>query len=73
MALDAVRKTHDGDWAEVARIADAMQNVIEGMVEDQTAFSTIEKKAHDASAKSSRRHGELVRLITDLGAIIRGQ
>jgi hypothetical protein len=73
MALDAVRKTHNGDWAEVARIADAMQAVIEGMVEDQTAFNTIEKKAHDAAQKSSRRHGELVRLITDLGSIIRGQ
>ena len=73
MALDTVRKTHDGDWSEVARIADAMQNVIEGMVEDQTAFNTIEKKAHDASQRSSRRHGELVRLITDLGGIIRSQ
>ena len=28
LALDAVRKTHDGDWSEVVRIADAMQNVI---------------------------------------------
>jgi hypothetical protein len=73
MALDVVRKTHDGDWAEVARIAEAMQNVIAGMVEDQTAFTAIEKKAHDASAKASRRHAELVRLITDLGGIIRGQ
>jgi hypothetical protein len=73
MALDAVRKTHDGDWAAVARIADAMQNVIEGMVEDQTAFNTIEKKAHDASQKASRRHSELVRLISDLGGIIRAQ
>jgi hypothetical protein len=73
MALDAVRKTHDGDWAEVARIADAMQNVIEGMVEDQTAFNTIEKKARDASQRATRRHGELIRLITDLGGIVRGQ
>jgi hypothetical protein len=73
MALDAVRKTHDGDWAEVARIADAMQNVIESMVEDQTAFDSIEKKARHASARASRRHGELVRLITDLGGIIRSQ
>lgn len=73
LAVESVRHSREGDWDSVSRIADAAERVIGGMTDDQAAFNHIERKAHDASAKVAKRHSELVRLIADLGAIIRAQ
>ena len=73
LAIESVRHSREGDWDGVGRIADSIEQVIAGMAEDQSAFTQIERKAHDAGTKVSKRHSELVRLIADLASIIRAQ
>lgn len=72
LALGAVRQARDGDWDAVARKAEAIEDLVEGMTEDHGAFSHIERKAHDPAVKSSKRYARLVHLITELIAMLGG-
>ncbi len=65
-----MRQSRDGDWEGVARKVEAIDQLVEGMAEDQSAFNHIERKAHDAAAKSSKRHAHLVRVIAELTALL---
>jgi hypothetical protein len=73
LAVSAVRHTRDGDWEAVARNVELIEQLVESMKEDKTAFDQIETKAHDAAAKVSKRHARLVRVLAELGALLRGQ
>ena len=73
LAVESVRQSRDGDWAAVARKAEAIEAAITGMTDDQAMFSQIERKAHEGLTKASKRHADLVRLIADLIAIARAQ
>jgi hypothetical protein len=73
LAVGAVRQSRDGDWEAVARKVEAIEQLVEGMTDDQGAFSHIERKAHDAAAKSSKRHAHVVRLIAELVALLSGK
>ena len=72
LAVEAVRRSHDGDWEAVTRKAEAIEVAIAEMSEDQTLLSQIERKAHDGLTKASKRHALLVRLIADLLVLARG-
>lgn len=73
LAVGAVRQSGTGDWEAVARKADAIEAVIVEMTEDQSLLSHIERKAHEGLTKAGKRHALLVRLVTDLLALARGQ
>lgn len=70
LAVGAVRQSRDGDWETVARKVEAIEHLVGSLTEDQAAFGHIERKAHDAAAKSSKRHAHLVRLIAELVALL---
>lgn len=70
LAVGAVRQSRDGDWEAVARKVEAIEQLVEAMTEEQDAFNHIERKAHEAAAKSSKRHAHLMRLIAELVALL---
>jgi hypothetical protein len=55
LALAAVRQSLDGDWEAVARKVEAIEQLVEGLTDDQSAFGLIERKAHEAAGNSARR------------------
>ncbi len=69
LAVEAVRQSRAGNWDAVARKAEVIEQVVEGMVEEQAAFDHIEKKARDAGLKASKRHKQLVGLIVETVAL----
>jgi hypothetical protein len=73
LAIESVRRSRDGDWDEVARRVDAVEQAIEGVSEARVAFDSIEKKAHEGSAAAAKRHALLVRLVAELTAVVRTQ
>jgi hypothetical protein len=72
LALAAVRQSRDGDWEAVARKVEAIEQLVEGLTDDQAAFGQIERKAHDAAGNSAKRHAQLVRLLAELTALLGG-
>jgi coenzyme F420-reducing hydrogenase beta subunit len=73
LAIESVRHLRDGDWDEVARRVEAVEQAVEGIVEARAAFDSIEKRAHDGAAASAKRHALLVRLVAELAAVVRVQ
>jgi hypothetical protein len=73
LAIESVRRSRDGDWDEVARRVEAVEQAVEGVIEARAAFDSIEKKAHEGSAAAAKRHALLVRLVGDLAATVRAQ
>lgn len=73
LTIESVRKSRDGNWDEVARKIEAIEQALEGIAEARTALGQIERKAHDAGSAADKRNAYLVRLIAELGAIIRAQ
>jgi hypothetical protein len=73
LAIDSVRRSRDGDWDEVARRVEALEQAIEGVIDARVAFDSIEKKAHDGSAAAAKRHALLVRLVAELAAVVKSQ
>ena len=55
LAIESVRRSRDGDWDEVARRIEAIEQAVEGTAEARVAFGSIEKKAHDAGAVFGHR------------------
>lgn len=72
LALAVVRQSRDGDWEAVARKVEAIEQLVEGLTDDQSAFGLIERKAHEAAGNSARRHTQLVRLLAELTALLGG-
>jgi hypothetical protein len=73
LAVECVRRSRDGDWDEVARRVEAVEQAAEGVIEARAAFDHIEKKAHDGSAAAAKRHALLVRLVGELAAVVKAQ
>jgi hypothetical protein len=73
LAIEAVRRTRNGDWDEVARRVEAIEEAVGGAAAARAAFDSIEKKAHDAGSAASRYHALLVRLVSDLAAVVKAQ
>ncbi len=73
LAIESVRRCRDGDWDEVARRVEAVEQAVEGVIEARAAFDSIEKKAHDGSAAAAKRHALVVRLVGELAAVVRAQ
>jgi hypothetical protein len=73
LAIESVRRSRDGDWDEVARRVEAVEQAVEGVIEARAAFDSIEKKAHDGSAAAAKRQALLVRLVAELAAVVRAQ
>lgn len=73
LAIESVRRSRDGDWDEVARRVDAIEQAVEGAREAQAAFDQIEKRAHAGSAAAAKRHALLVRLVSELAAVVKAQ
>jgi hypothetical protein len=73
LALESVRRSRDGDWDEVARRIEAVEQAVEGVIEAKAAFDSIAKKAHDGSAAAAKQHALLVRLVAELAAVVRAQ
>ncbi|HWX09204.1 MAG TPA: hypothetical protein VNY33_04435, partial [Gaiellaceae bacterium] len=73
LAIDVVRRSRAGDWDAVARKVDEIELAVEGIVEARTALGQIERKAHDAGTHADRRHTLLVRLLSELRAVVQTQ
>jgi hypothetical protein len=73
LAIESVRCSRDGDWDEVARHADAVEQAVEGVIDARVAFDHIEKKAHEGSAAAAKRHALLVRLVAELAAAVKAR
>jgi len=73
LAIEAVRRSHDGDWDAVARTVDEIEHALDGIVEARTAFGQIERKAHDAGGAFDKRHALVVRLLADLRALVQSR
>jgi hypothetical protein len=73
LTIESVRQSRDGNWDEVARKVEAIEQALAGIAEARTALGQIERKAHDAGSAADKRNAYLVRLIAELGAIIRTQ
>jgi hypothetical protein len=73
LAIESVRRSRDGDWDEVARRVEAVEQAVEGVTEARAAFDSIEKKAHEGSAAAAKRHALLVRLVAELAVVVRAQ
>jgi hypothetical protein len=73
LAIDVVRCSRDGDWDAVARKVDEIELAAEGIVEARTALGQIERKAHDAGSNADKRHTLLVRLLSELRAVVQTQ
>jgi hypothetical protein len=70
LAIEAVRRSRDGDWDAVVHKADEIEDAVEGIVEARTALGQIERKAHDAGANADKRHALLIRLLSELRAVV---
>ena len=73
MAIEAVRPSRDGDWDAVARKVDEIEQAVEGILEARAALGQIERKAHDAGTTADKQHALLVRLLSDLRAVVQSQ
>jgi hypothetical protein len=73
LAIESVRRSREGDWDEVARRVDAVEQAVEGIAEARAAFDSIEKKAHDGSVAAGKRHALVVRLVAELAAVVKTQ
>jgi hypothetical protein len=73
MAIECVRRSRGGDWDEVARRVEAVEQAAEGVIEARAMFDHIEKKAHEGSAAAAKRHLLLARLVGELAAVVKAQ
>jgi hypothetical protein len=72
-AIEAVRRSRDGDWDAVARKADEIEQAVSSMVEARNALSLIERKARDAGLNADKGYAQIVRLLSDLRAVVQTQ
>jgi hypothetical protein len=70
LAIDSVRCSRAGDWEAAAHKVDEIELAIEAIVDARTAFSQIEKKAHDAGTDADGKHVLLVRRLAELRALL---
>lgn len=73
LAIEAVRRSRDGDWDAVARKIDEIEQAAEGIVDARAALGQIERKAHDAGTSADKGHVLLVRLLSELRAAAQTQ
>lgn len=73
MAIECVRRSRGGDWDEVVRRVEAVEQAAEGVIEARAMFDHIEKKAHEGSAAAAKRHLLLARLVGELAAVVKAQ
>jgi hypothetical protein len=73
MAIEVVRRSRDGDWDVVARKVDDIQIAVEGIVKAREALGNIERRAHEAGSKADASHALLMRLLSELRAVVQTQ
>ena len=73
MAIETVRRSRDGDWDAAARKVNEIEQAVEGIAEARTALGQIERKAHDAGSSADKRHAMVIRLLSELRAVVQTQ
>lgn len=73
MTYEVVRRSGGGDWNEVARKVEAVEEAVQHIGEARLALAQIERKAHDAGSSADKRNAYLLRTVAELAAVVRAR
>jgi hypothetical protein len=73
LAIEVVRRSPNGDWDAVARKVEEIEHAVEGIVTVRTAIGQIERKARETGTSVDGVYALLMRLLSDLRAVVHTQ